>query len=359
MGKRLEERFFILFARKLSGDASSDELKEIEAILELYPELQFFYNELIKSGQYEMMDVEKAEQSFISDVMNMQLRGVWDNEGALQVKRTRNKFAKRFYGVAIIAAIAFIIGVVLIVKVTKEKVSSLINNEMSTARGTKSYTVLPDGTQVWLNSETELSYAKSFGSATREVTLSGEAYFDVVKDSLKPFIVHTKTVDIKVIGTAFNISAYEGDKLTEATLIRGSVEVDLKKYHGRKIVLKPFEKVSVENVSNKIVKKEVVPVQEEQTFALNKNKKVSYDAGSTETQWVKNRLVFTDNTLEEIAGRLARWYNVDIVIANEELKQTKYNAVFDDVTLEQVMQSLKLTGRFNYNIDNRHVTISP
>ncbi|GAB3418689.1 FecR family protein [Niabella aquatica] len=232
------------------------------------------------------------------------------------------------------------------------------DNIVATQRGSKSYTVLPDGTQVWLNADTKISYGKSFGTGTRDVTLTGEAYFDVVKDASKPFVVHTEAMDIIVLGTAFNVSAYKSEMHTEATLIRGAVEVSLKKYHDKRVMLKPFEKLSVKNTPDVVTKKEQKQQQETAMFTLSKINKIALDSGSAETQWVQNRLVFTNSTLEDIAIRLARWYDVDITITSQALKQTKYSAEFDNATLEEVMQSLKLAGRFSYNIDNKKITIS-
>lgn len=275
----------------------------------------------------------------------------------LAYRKNRLRLMKPLLAAACILAV--IITGVLFLKQETAVADAGKDNIVSTKKGSKSYTVLPDGTQVWLNSDTKISYGKSFGSGSREVTLTGEAYFDVVKDPSRPFIVHTSAMDIKVLGTAFNVSAYENDTYTEATLIHGAVEVSLHKYQDKKVMLRPFEKVSVQNVLNTAVQKKLARAPEEQVFTLSKINKAALDSGAAETQWVKNRLVFTDNTLEEIAARLARWYDVNITITDSALKQTRYSAGLDDVTLEQVMQSLKLTGGFNYSINNKNVIIYP
>ena len=282
------------------------------------------------------------------------------DEIALKSKyRNRKSFGLIRYGLAAACIATIMIAGIRFIKQQNHPLSPREENIVATQRGSKSYTVLPDGTQVWLNADTKISYGKSFGAGSREVTLTGEAYFDVVKDASKPFIVHTEAMDVIVLGTAFNVSAYKGEKHTEATLIRGSVEVSLKKYHNKKVMLKPFEKLSVENIPDSVTKKGQAPQQEVPMLTLSKINKMPQDSGSVETQWVQNRLVFANSTLEEIAIRLARWYDVNITITNQALKQTRYSAEFDDATLEEVMQSLKFAGKFNYNIDNKTITIFP
>ena len=101
----------------------------------------------------------------------------------------------------------------------------------------------------WLNADSKLTYDENFRGDYREVSLEGEAFFDVVKDKTRPFIIHTKTLDIRVLGTAFNVSAYESEKNTETALFRGSVEVTLHNNPEKKIVLKPNEKLMVNNKS--------------------------------------------------------------------------------------------------------------
>src|SRR4029078_631833 len=102
-------------------------------------------------------------------------------------------------------------------------------NTVSTKRGSKSKVQLPDGTQVWLNADSRIAYNEKFQGNLREVTLEGEAYFDVVRDEKRPFVIHTAAIDIKVLGTAFNVRSYANEKNTETSLIRGSIEVTLVK----------------------------------------------------------------------------------------------------------------------------------
>ncbi|MGJ7029664.1 FecR family protein [Niabella hirudinis] len=232
-------------------------------------------------------------------------------------------------------------------------------NVVATRKGSKSYILLPDGTQVWLNADSKVSYDEDFGKADREIVLTGEAYFDVVKDKNRPFIIHTATIDVKVLGTIFNVKAYGNDRSTETTLIRGSVEVSMRKDPARKFLLEPFEKISINN-SGTVLDKGVAGKETTILYAVKKIKPVEDSSGPAETQWVNNRLVFDKQRLDEVARELSRWFNVDVQITGEQLKLVEYSgAVGEGASLEQVLESLKLTGAFHYTIRNKIVTISP
>src|SRR5437773_11061947 len=125
-------------------------------------------------------------------------------------------------------------------------------NEIEAKKGARSYMLLPDGTKVWLNSDSKLEYKDNFNDSIREVTLSGEAYFDVVKDAAHPFIVHTSDIDIRVLGTAFNVKSYPKESSIETTLIHGLIEVTNKKLPGSpKVILNPHEKLVFRKQENR------------------------------------------------------------------------------------------------------------
>ena len=114
-------------------------------------------------------------------------------------------------------------------------------------QGSRTHLTLPDGTMVWLNAGSRLSYGKNYNTATREVNLTGEAFFDVAHNTQKPFLIHTARIDVQVLGTSFNVKSYPTDRTTEATLIRGSIEVSIKDRPSEKIILRPDEKLVVAN----------------------------------------------------------------------------------------------------------------
>jgi ferric-dicitrate binding protein FerR (iron transport regulator) len=216
---------------------------------------------------------------------------------------------------------------------------------------------LPDGTQVWLNADSRIAYNENFQGGIREVSLEGEAYFDVVRDEKRPFIIHTTAIDIKVLGTAFNVRSYANEKNTETSLIRGSIEVTLvKSLDKKKIILKPNEKLIVNNNQELLQSTN----HNEPVMTLGKVNYNNHDKTAVETSWVKNKLSFDQESLENIALKLERWYDVKIEIKDSNLKNELYTGFFEDKSLQEVMEALKISagGEFNYSIEGKELTIT-
>lgn len=166
----------------------------------------------------------------------------------------------------------------------------------------------------------------------------------------KPFIIHTSTIDIKVLGTVFNVKAYPQDNRTETSLIRGRVEVTIKSRPNDKIILTPNEKLVVEN--NEVVEREKkeTKVAKEETispnsmFPLMSIDKLKYsvvDSSLAETSWINNKLIFRDESFEDLAVQMERWYNVSIEIKDPALRQKKLNGIFETETIDEALGELK------------------
>ena len=180
-----------------------------------------------------------------------------------------------------------------------ESVRELIYNKLLVGRGHEYMLILNDGTRVWMNSKSELSYPVAFGENVRRVRLSGEAYFEVTKDSVRPFIVEVdRGFEVKVLGTHFNIKAYDTDDSYETTLVEGKVQVS--QGHKTKITLEPSEQM----VIGKDGRHEVRVVN------------TSYY-----TAWHEGWFYFNDESLEQVLIMIGRWYDVDFVFAKENLKE--------------------------------------
>ena len=227
--------------------------------------------------------------------------------------------------------------------------------------GDKASINLPDGSKVWLNGDSKITYAEDFRNKTREVHLSGEAFFDVAKDKTKPFIIHTRTIKLKVLGTSFNVRSYDNEKETETALVHGSVEVTLRNRPDQKILLKPGDKLLVKNIpADTLIKgKKHKPDEETPIAVLTYMHYYGTDSSSVETSWTKNELVFNDEPLDKIALNVERWFNVRVTIINESLKKEKYTATLEeDDKLEDFLEALKLAEGFHYSIKDREVVIS-
>ncbi|MGC4235301.1 MAG: FecR domain-containing protein [Niabella sp.] len=221
-----------------------------------------------------------------------------------------------------------------------------------TEKDSKSSLILPDGSTVWVNAETKLSLGKNFGTNSREVYLDGEAYFDVIKDENRPFIVHTRSLDIKVLGTAFDVRAYQKEQHTETSLFRGRVEVLLKGKNRKTLVLQPHEKIVVQNEQaseqREIGKRELLP-----EIAILRIEPNVADSGFLETQWMRRNISFDHQPLKEIIPMLEKWYEVRIIVNNSSLLGKRFSAKIEKESLEEVLESFRLSSGIRYRIDNR------
>ena len=222
--------------------------------------------------------------------------------------------------------------------------------------GEKKIFQLPDGTQVTMNAGSEITLNKTYGQETREVFLRGEAFFDVHQNKNSPFIVHTSDIDVKALGTAFNVRSYFGDKIAETALIRGLVEITLKKENNKKILLHPNEKISWKQDAETEEEKPASPtlpikqLHAPEQIVIGPVKKME-DGTAQELAWANNSLVFEDEDFDEIGPRLERWYGVKIVFGSEDVKRYHFTATFKKEKIERVLDILKTTKEFNYEFD--------
>lgn len=233
------------------------------------------------------------------------------------------------------------------------------SNVIVTKRASRTNLVLPDGTAVWVNSDTKISYDAGFGKHTRDVYLIGEAYFEVVKDKSKPFIVHTNSMDIKVLGTTFNVKDYETDPLAEALLISGSLEVIVReKGRNKKVLLSPNEKI-ITSKSPGHSDPVASPKNKERIngFSLEKIEEETDKENIKEIGWMQNKLVFKNEKIGEIIPVLERWYDVRIIITGAGSDELRITGTFENDKLEDVMESLKISAQIEYEIKKNMVFI--
>lgn len=250
-----------LIAKKLSGEASIEELGELEDLLRANPDMHYPMQTVADLWHHTTPDTEDAHFAYAAHADRMKDMGITiDANPAYTYPDTTHK-RKYFLLPAlllILTAACYFIPSLVKPTVNQIPVKALADkSEVSTKYGSRTKLVLPDGTQVWLNAGSKLSYDKTYGNTIREVSLSGEAYFDVEKNPEHPFVIHTGSINIKVLGTAFNVKSFPGEKNTETSLIRGSIEVTFKNRPSEKIILKPNEKLITANeeLIKKILKK--------------------------------------------------------------------------------------------------------
>lgn len=228
---------------------------------------------------------------------------------------------------------------------------------LKTRYGGRSKIILSDGTEVRLNAGSRLNYPDVFSGARREVTLEGEAFFDVAQHPETPFLVHAGKVTIRVLGTRFDVKAYREDAAVTTTLISGKVQVTMDGDPDKKVVLAPYEKLMVINSP-----REELGVRGAPGNALRYQVQDLPEIGSgslPETAWVENRLVVSNETFGEVARMLERRYDVQIDFGDERLRQEHLSGVFEKETIRQVLDILKMTTKFKYSIDGKKVRLMP
>lgn len=203
------------------------------------------------------------------------------------------------------------------------------------ARGQKAEITLPDGTHVNLNSDTKIIYSTDFNVKNREIQLHGEAFFSVAKNQHLPFIVHTDMLNVKAVGTQFNIKAYRREAFVTTTLFEGRVRVDVA---GQTVDLEPNEQLELNKTTRKLTKRNLQHQPQE-------------------ADWMSDKIEFRKNTFEEVAATLSRIYNVEIILKDESLKAERFSGIINNNSLESTLKILTLTSPFNYTFQNDTVTI--
>jgi len=377
-----QERIWSIIAKKLSGEASPEELSELANLLRQQPEMHYPIQAISDLWESPAKEANQglAIDAFAKMMSRMKQQGIpyshlessTEAGSALYLPdKPESKKAGRhvllywplFAGLAILGILAI---KTLIIPPNKTQQAPQDKNlsEISTRNGSKTHLVLPDGTIVWLNAGSKISYDKNFGNALREVSLTGEAFFDVVHNAEKPFIIHTSKIDIRVLGTRFNVKSYPADKTTEASLIRGSIEVSFHDRPNEKIILKPNEKIIVANYPEKLsdvpARPEKNADREQPIMAIHTLTHLPQSAGIAETSWVENKLTFQDESFRDLAKDMERWFGVSIRFDNSNRDTLHFTGSFENESVQQALEALKLTkaaADFHYNIRNNDILI--
>ena len=191
---------------------------------------------------------------------------------------------------------------------------------------------LADGTNVWLNSDSKLKFPLHFVGNQRAVYLEGEAFFEVTSDSLKPFVVKTEQLDIKVLGTSFNMKSYPSET-QQVTLVQGKVEVRVGNYSRK---LQPGEQLNYSSEGPEIRNVDV----------------------KAYTAWKDRRFVFNDDLLEEVIHKLGRWYDVEFFLRDAEVRKIRFTGNLPKYrNLDQVLNKLELTTHIRFVQNGRAIEV--
>jgi transmembrane sensor len=221
-------------------------------------------------------------------------------------------------------------------------------------KGERRKLILSDSTIVWLNADSKISYPEHFAGHSREIFLSGEAYFEVKHDASRPFTVHTRNIDVRVLGTVFDVKAYPHDQKVETSLIRGLVRVTIHngKKSGQQVLLHPNQKIVLPNF----------PEADDGKGSIlgdprNMVKETPGSQLTKETGWRNNSLSFENEQFSDLAPKLERWFDIRVVIQNPQLNKLRFTGTLDNASFETVMQALMLSGHFNYRKEADHTIV--
>jgi ferric-dicitrate binding protein FerR (iron transport regulator) len=314
----------ILIARCISGEASVEEYRELQQWIEaskenfsIFQQYKNIWDNSENEEKLKMIDVEKSYQNVLRRI---------------EKKSSFSTLWKYWRNIAAILLIPLIAGNILYFEFRPKSpvvVEKPIYNEIYASFGTRSAINLPDGSSLWLNSGSKITYPEKFTGTERRVFLTGEAYFEVESNPERPFIVETSSLSVKATGTKFNVSGYESDTQTDVTLVSGKVEVKM-----------------TDGVNQNTSK-----LKENQHLSFIKNEGTStITTGDTYkyVSWKDGKLIFRDEPMSYVVKKLGQVFNVDIELRGKELQNYSYRATFVNESLEDILKLLKISSPVDY-----------
>ena len=329
-----------LIAKYLAGECSEAEKLTMEWWLEEVDNKILF--EQIKSAWLQQSAFEISEDFNPESGLNKLNALISDAEDSVHADGKRNYL--KGYSWLVAASIVFLIGFGYFFIAKKQSDPKIKNGafikKVSGNDQIRSF-ILADGSKVWLNKNSKIIFPDQFAGKQREVFLEGEAFFEVVPNPDKPFVVKCNRVSTRVLGTSFNVKAYKNDVMSSVSVATGKVEVSKEIKEGNPIritQLTPQQEL-------------VIDTEKDETY-------IDIVSPSGIGAWRKDQLVFHNNTYAEVIARLEANYEVKIDLKKEALAHCSVMASFNEnASLEQVLKLLSISNHFSYTIDGKHVTI--
>ncbi len=369
-----------LIVRYLSNECSQEEVNELLSWIKESVDNERYLNDFrytwIASHQLKPVDSGKIEDATV-EFRNRILKSFRDektykNSSVVNILRV---VSKRFLKYAAIVLTAFFLGMLAKSffgnKIQSGKISDYKYFSFESPKGSRSIATLPDGTKVWLNASSKISYSLDYNVVERIILLEGEAYFDVATNPSKPFVVKASNLNIKAFGTMFNVKAYPEENQVITTLLEGKVTIEgtdktNKKFSlqmdpnqcvtyntGNKSVADPKQEATNKKVDNISVDKEKSPLKPT-VIPLEKRTLVEPEIN---TSWKDERWIIANEDLESLSVMLERRFNVNIRFIDEESKAYHFTGIIENETIEQVLKILSLTVPVKYNIDRNNVEL--
>lgn len=312
-----------------SGNLSLSDFKELVSTVNDSSDQELedvFFEEWNKFDTYPSLSQEKIDSLYCHLHKKMKISPFY-------------KITRHWGQIAASILLLFASGLTILYYIQHQELQTLAEQDVIVRSGDSgtSQVSLPDGTLVRLNANSSLTYQQNFGQNNRKVKLSGEGYFEVKKNTEKKFIVNTGYIDVTVLGTKFNLYAYEDKDIIEMALVEGHVNVSTSKPPYQTICVKPNEKVTYNKYDNK----------------LNIEKTTT----KIETAWLNKELVFREEKLENVFQCLSRKFRVKFSIDSSISVDDVYTGAFDDEKIEDILEVLKIHYGFNYTVKDGKINI--
>ena len=312
-----------------SGNLSLSDFKELVSTVNDSSDQELedvFFEEWNKFDTYPSLSQEKIDSLYCHLHKKMKISPFY-------------KITRHWGQIAASILLLFASGLTILYYIQHQELQTLAEQDVIVRSGDSgtSQVSLPDGTLVRLNANSSLTYQQNFGQNNRKVKLSGEGYFEVKKNTEKKFIVNTGYIDVTVLGTKFNLYAYEDKDIIEMALVEGHVNVSTSQPPYQTICVKPNEKVTYNKYDNK----------------LNIEKTTT----KIETAWLNKELVFREEKLENVFQCLSRKFRVKFSIDSSISVDDVYTGAFDDEKIEDILEVLKIHYGFNYTVKDGKINI--
>lgn len=335
----------VLFIKWVKGDKDSKNARYWETFIREHPEMKGVVDEAaaivnaILDDSFQLYEEEiNLMRTGILKQMQQNNQSPFDTNPLMR----RNHKLGWIKWAAVVALPVAAIAVYLLAKEPASKVVSLLPAVLSKEvkfdlKGNKSLLRLTDGTKVWLNADSRLQYDENFNKGnTREISLKGEAYFEVFPDAKKPFIVHTSGIIVTVLGTAFNLKAYEGESTIETTVIHGKVGVS-RQGADESLILKPNQRA--------VFKKDTKATNVEQVATENI------------TEWKEDKLVFDETPISEVLSKIEAYYNVKVHLKTGDRLDCTLTGEIGQEGVEEIFKLLEATYSIRYRISGRDIYV--
>jgi len=332
-----------IIASFLSGNASEQQEKDVQG-----------WGNESETNSFQVKWLQKfwKERSADQKLMNHDLikSQIWSNYQNTSSKEPKQKMRHLTWPLWGFTAVILLLIIPTIIFVRNGKVNTIPDKTLSIKKivkknppGQKSQIHLPDGSKVWLNAQSSISYKEEFSDSLREVHLVGEAYFEVNHDNFRPFHVRTNDISVAVLGTQFNVSAYEDNQMVMVSLIQGAVKVNFNHTQTEKALkIDPGESISYSKDTQKYNK------QNFETPNLLYNQVAS---------WKEGILVFNGQDFQSFIKEIKRWYGVEVKVEGEPPADWQMRGTFKNEYLENILKAISFNKDFAYELEGKKLKL--